>query len=238
MVDVIETTELAGARRRMDKVTSAAVMVTIDAVLFLAIAVVGVPFLMFVFADETGTWGRLWPYVGSWVLAGVGGAACAAAAYGLTRSGAQLARHAGAAAALGAAVVAVLISALLWRSLMLGPVTAVFVIANLLAAVTLFNAKEPSFVRFQPASLPPEPSAIPHMPGFATEDAPTPDAVDDLYRRPGAGTEGETRSTIDLQIRPRPRTDRRRPRTQPALRTLTGIQLPPRARRTRPANRG
>ncbi|XVV16442.1 hypothetical protein ACQP2X_19370 [Actinoplanes sp. CA-131856] len=238
MVDVIETTELTGARRRMDKVTSAAVMVTIDAVLFLVIALVGVPFLMFIFGDESGTWGRLWPYVGSWVLAGLGGAACAAAAFGLTRSGAQLARHAGAAAALGAAVVAVLISVLLWRSLMLGPVTAVFVIANLLAAFTLFNAKEPSLVRFQPASLPPEPSAIPDMPGFATEDAVTPTDVDELYRRPNSTPEAETKSTIDLRVRPRPGTARRRPHTRPALHTLAGVQLPPRARRSRPANRG
>ncbi|SNY68903.1 hypothetical protein [Paractinoplanes atraurantiacus] len=233
MVDVIETTELAGARRRMDKVTSAAVVVTVDAVLFLAIAVVGVPFLMFVFADETGTWARLWPYVGSWVLAGVGGAACAAATYGLTRSGAQLARHGGAAAAVGAAVVAVLISALLWRSLMLGPVTAVFVIANLIAAFVLFSAKEPSFARFQPATLTPEPSPLPEMPGFAPTEDTTPEAHD-LYRRPGRGTESETKSTIDLQVRPRPGSGRRRPRTQPALRTHAGIQLPPRARRTRP----
>ncbi|XVU29358.1 hypothetical protein ACQPZJ_20485 [Actinoplanes sp. CA-054009] len=235
MVDVIETAELAGARRRMDKVTSAAVVVTVDAVLFLAIAFIGVPFLMFIFADESGTWGRLWPYVGSWVLAGLAGAACAAAAFGLTRSGAQLARHAGAAAAMGAAVVAVLISVLLWRSLMLGPVTAVFVIANVFAAFTLFNAKEPSFVRFQAVPTMPDSSPLPDVPVAAASS----DEAHDLYRRPDSSAESETKSTIDLQVRPRPRPtlDRRRPRTQPALRTHAGIQLPPRARRTRPANR-
>jgi hypothetical protein len=224
MVEVIEAGELRGERRRFDRVTAAAVTVTADAVLLLTIALVGVPFLLFVFGDDiTGTWGRLWPYVGSWVLACVSGAACAAAALALAGNATRFTRHAGATAALGAAVAAVLIALLLWRTPLLGPVGAIFVLANLLAAAALFTAKEteaPVFARFPtPDTLPlPDPAAVP-------EDDP-----DTLYRRPEPTA--ETRPTIDLDVRrTRPTAARRRPRGQAALHTLSGVRLPPRARR-------
>ncbi|MEV4343046.1 hypothetical protein AB0J83_01005 [Actinoplanes sp. NPDC049596] len=234
----MEATEVTGTRRRMDRVTNAAIVVTTDAVLFLTIAVVGVPFLMFVFADETGTWDRLWPYVGVWVVAAVSGAACAAAAYGLARSGTRLARHGGAAAALGAAVMAPAVSLLLGSNLVIVWVSAAFAVANLIAAFVLYNIQEPSFAGFEPAPRPLEPSPPADAPDLADGDDPvTPDEAHELYQRPEPTTQAGAKPTIDLQLHPRPGTTRRRPRGQAALHTLGGIQLPPRARRTRPANR-
>ncbi|MFG1991860.1 hypothetical protein ACGFJ7_17975 [Actinoplanes sp. NPDC048988] len=232
MVDV-EAMELTGERRRFDRLTAAAVMVAVDAVLYLVIAIVGVPFLMFVFADETGTWQRLWPYVGSWVLLCVGGAACAAAAFGLTRNAAPPARQAGAVAALGAAVVAVLVSLLMWPTATVGPAGAVLVVLNLVAALTLFTTKEPSLVRSQPAFPPHEPPPFPNLPAVV-ETVAAPVEADEMYRRPEPPVADNTRPTIDLRVDGRrPGTARRRPRTRAALHTLGGVTLPPRARRAR-----
>jgi hypothetical protein len=55
--------------RRPDIATTVAVVLAADAVFALVIAVLGVPFLLFVFGDEDGTWHRLWPYAAGWVVA-------------------------------------------------------------------------------------------------------------------------------------------------------------------------
>ncbi|WP_203770829.1 hypothetical protein [Paractinoplanes deccanensis] len=226
MVDVIEVNELPEARRRIDPVMAAAVTVSVDAALFVVVAVAGVPFLMFVFADESGTWQRLWPYVGTWVIACVSGAGTTAAAFVLARSSTRFARLAGATAALGAGVAGVLVSLLMWHTEIV-LLAAVFGLANLLAAYAFLTAKDPSFAPFEPAPLPQQ--------AFPTDFAPAFDEADELYRRPAPATASQTKMTIDLQVHPRPRPDRRRPRAQAALHTLRGVQLPPRARRTHPA---
>src|SRR4051812_50080996 len=75
----IEVVEFTG-RRRFDPITAASVVLTVDAALFLVLAVVGAPFLMFVFADDdTGTWPHMAPLVTWWVVAAVLGVACTAA---------------------------------------------------------------------------------------------------------------------------------------------------------------
>jgi len=61
----IEVGEFSRGRRRVDAVTAASLVLTVDAALFLVIAVLGVPFLLFVFGDEDGTWHRMWPLVTS-----------------------------------------------------------------------------------------------------------------------------------------------------------------------------
>ena len=77
----------AGGWRRGDVVTTAAVVLTVDAVLMLVIAAVGAPFVLSFFADGTGTWGRLWPLVTGWLAAGAFGLFCARTAVRFTRSG-------------------------------------------------------------------------------------------------------------------------------------------------------
>src|SRR3954453_11707388 len=95
MVD-IEVGEFTG-RRRFDPLTAAAVVLTVDAALFLVLAVVGVPFLMFIFGDDyTGRWQHIAPLVTWWLVAALLGAACATAvARSLGRGGVRV-RRAGA----------------------------------------------------------------------------------------------------------------------------------------------
>lgn len=243
---------------RVDAVGAAAVVVTVDAVLLLAIAVIGVPFLMFVFADEDGTWQRLWPLAVSWLVAVVLAALCITAVARLAGFGSYSIRRVGTAAALGTAVAALVLAAATAASspgwLLFGlPIT----VANLAAALVLAGpdratAVADRFPLFRPAApLPtdPAPAAEPAVLSHGHDEA--------AYARPADAPADEpalTRDTIDLlafygppgavERLPRPTAARRpsaarrrtaqfppraRLRSRTALQTHAGIRLPRRA---------
>jgi hypothetical protein len=243
---------------RVDTVGAAAIVVTVDAVLLLAIAVVGVPFLMFVFADENGTWPRLWPLAVSWLVAFVLAVVCGAATARLLGFGDYSIRRVGVAASLGTAVAAAVLTASTAASspgwLLLGlPLT----VANLAAALVFAGpdratAVADRFPLFRPAQ--PLPTAAPDAPAASV----APDAQTSLYEhdasayaRPEPAPADEptfTRDTIDLlafygppgavKKLPRPSAPRRRAAQIPprarlhgraAFRTHAGIRLPRRA---------
>ena len=163
----IEAGEFRGGRR-VDRVTAGAVVVTVDAVLLLTVAVVGIPFLMFVFGDEDGTWHRLWPLVTQWVVAVGLGVACAVVAYRFTWQGNPAIRRAGAAAALATAVVSGVVVGVYFPGV-LAVVGALFAVANVAAALALTKAKDETVaeprptVELAPPAMRPEPKwAEPH----------------------------------------------------------------------------
>ena len=151
---------------RIDAVAAAAIVLTVDAVLLLVIAVIGVPFLMFVFGDENGTWHRLWPYAVAWLVAVLLAVACAAAVLRLSGYGAFSVRRAGTTAALGTAVAAAVLAVTSIRtspSLVL--IALPFALANLGAALVLAGhdraaAAAERFPLFRPADVPPAPHAV------------------------------------------------------------------------------
>ncbi|MBU2665427.1 hypothetical protein KOI35_18120 [Actinoplanes bogorensis] len=219
---------------RVDAVAAAAIVLTVDAVLFLVVAVIGVPFLMFVFGDEEGTWARLWPYAAAWLVAVVLAAVCTATVLRLSGFGSYSVRRAGTAAALGTAVAAAVLAAASIRSTpSLVLIALPFAVANLAAALVLAGPERASavaerFTIFRPAL---EETPVP-------PDEPEPAPVDEsVYERPAEPDEPvRTHDTIDLLAhgaRPRPSVSPRRSRGPAALRTHAGIQLPRRARRPR-----
>ncbi|WP_250003530.1 hypothetical protein [Actinoplanes sp. M2I2] len=224
---------------RVDMVMAAAIVLTVDAVLLLAVAVLGVPFLMFAFGDVDGTWQRLWPLTVAWVVAVGLALVCAAAVAGLSGFGSYSVRRVSTGAALGVAVVAVVLATGSIGStpgwLLLG---LPFAVANLAAALVLAGpdravALTDRFPLFRPAAAAgraPEPI---EEPAYEQDEA--------AYARPEADEShpSRTHDTIDLLAfygrpgRADSRAAPRRPRGPAALRTLTGVRLPPRARRPR-----
>nr|WP_221377570.1 hypothetical protein [Actinoplanes polyasparticus] len=227
MVDIEAGESVRGSR--VDTVMAAAIVLTVDAVVLLAVAVIGVPLLMFLFGDEDGTWLRLWPLIVSWLIAVVLAGVCATAVARLSGLGSYSIRRIGTGAALSVAVAAAVLAAGSIGSnpgwLLLG---LPFAVANLAAALVFASperalAVADRFPRFRPVALPePERQWI----------APVEDEA--AYARP----EGEqpdpvrTHDTIDLLAHlGRPETKPRRRRGPAATRTLAGVQLPRRARR-------
>ncbi|MDY7090459.1 MAG: hypothetical protein SYR96_35890 [Actinomycetota bacterium] len=236
-------TDVVEARgHRIDAITAAAIVLTVDAVLLLVIAVLGVPFLMFVFGDEEGTWQRLWPYAAGWLLAVLLAAACAAAVIRLSGFGAYSIRLAGTLAAAGTAVAASLLAALsIPTSPSLVLIALPFAVANVAAALVLAGperavAMADRFTIFRPAEPPADEPGPEPAPAYFEE-------VDEsAYAQRPAPDPAAQRDTIDLlaysggrRTRPGSRTGPRRSRGPAALRTLAGVQLPPRARRPRPS---
>ena len=234
---------------RIDAVAAAAIVLTVDAVLLLAIAVIGVPFLMFVFADEMGTWQNLWPYAASWLVACVLAAVCATAVAVLTGYGNFSIRRVGTAAALGVAVTAAVIAAASVRTSPSGILIGLpFAVANLAAALVFASPDRAAAVadRFPLFRAAPGSTDDVPEPGAQAEPA-TYEQDEAAYARPatedGADEPVKTRDTIDLRAfsRPAPVTGGpaavARRRGPAAMRTLAGVQLPRRARRTRPTNR-
>ncbi|MBM2616063.1 hypothetical protein JIG36_10900 [Actinoplanes sp. LDG1-06] len=229
---------------RLDTIAAAAIVLTVDAVVLLVVAVIGVPFLMFVFGDEDGTWQRLWPYAVAWLVAVVLAVVCAAAVLRLCGFGRWSIRRVGTAAAVGIAVVAaVLVVVSLRNSPSLVLISLPFLVANVAAALVLASperavAMAERFTVFRPA----EPPVV------DDEEEVEPELVyaedESVYARPaGLGDEPDparTRDTIDLHAfrrRPAAGPAPRRSRGPAAMRTLAGVQLPRRARRPRPSNR-
>ncbi|MBB4691873.1 hypothetical protein [Paractinoplanes abujensis] len=239
MVD-LEAGEARG--HRIDAVAAAAIVLTVDAVLLLVVAVIGVPFLMFVFGDEDGTWQRLWPFAAGWVLAVLLAAACAAAVIRLSGFGSYSIRRAGTLAALSTAVAAAVLAVVSIRtSPSLVVIGLPFAVANLGAALVLAGperalAMTDRFTIFQAAEAP-EPVAG-EVAVYEEED-------ESAYAQRPEPDPTRQRDTIDLlaysdargdaRTRPGARTRPRRSRGPAALRTLSGVTLPPRARRPRTA---
>ncbi|MBL7257738.1 hypothetical protein [Paractinoplanes lichenicola] len=232
MVD-LEAGETRG--HRIDAIAAAAIVLTVDAVLLLVVAVIGVPFLMFVFGDEDGTWQRLWPFAAGWVVAVLLAAACAAAVIRLSGFGAYSIRRAGTLAALSTAVAAAVLAVVSIRtSPSLVVIGLPFAVANLAAALVLASperavAMTERFTIFQ-AAEPPEP--------VAEEVVVYEEAVDEsAYAQRPEPDPTRQRDTIDLlayaDARTRVRTRPARSRGPAAMRTLSGVKLPPRARRPR-----
>lgn len=229
--------------RRMDALTGGAMVLTVDAVVFLLTALVGAPFLLFFMADGDDPVGPIWPIATVWAVSAVLGSASAAAAFLIGARGSQRIRQAGAATALATAAATVaLVATSVSDSPVLAAVSALFAAANLGAAKLLFS---------------PEPAAA-----LGAPSAPSlPDAF--LLAAPLAEAEVRTRETIEIQVRPassalpdpsdpsassspddepiepddapehEPVARPRRPRGPAALHTLSGVRLPPRARRPR-----
>ncbi|MCO8269722.1 hypothetical protein M1L60_03845 [Actinoplanes sp. TRM 88003] len=213
---------------RVDTVMAAAIVLTVDAVVLLAVAVIGVPFLVFMFGDADGTWHRLWPLIVAWLVAVALAALCATAVARLSGFGSYSIRRIGTAAALSVAVAAAVLAAAGTGSnpgwLLLG---LPFAVANLAAALVLANperaiAVSDRFPRFVPAPAP--------APVYEAESA---------YARPEDETPDPVRThdTIDLlAFEDRRRVKPRRRRGPAATRTLAGVQLPRRARRPQSRN--
>ncbi|MFF5297578.1 hypothetical protein [Paractinoplanes globisporus] len=216
--------------RRFDVVTAACVVLTVDAALFLLIAVVGVPFLLYIFADDdTGTWQRMWPLISWWLVATALGAASALATVRVTGGGGGAGvRRLGAAAATATAVgVGVLISvtfdgSLFDRALFLAVAGALFVIANVAAALVLIS----------PASAADEDIEIETM-----ESGYEDDEVDDVdqaeFDEPAEPV--MAKDTVELARtgpgRAASSAARRRLRRQAAMRTMAGVRMTRRPRR-------
>jgi hypothetical protein len=214
----IEVGEFAG-RRRFDRDTGAAIVLTVDAALFVVIAVVGVPFLLYIFADDdTGTWPRMAPLLAWWATAALLGAASATAVVRSVGRGGPGARRLGFLAAI-ATVIAVI--ALIAVSFGRAPLLAVFggllAIANLGAArvLTAPGSADHAELIFEEAEEEP-----------AAETEP-------------AADEPEPRITVELARtgpgRAVPSAARRRLRARAALQTHSGVRL---TRRSRPGGRG
>jgi len=137
MVD-IEVGEFTG-RRRFDPITAASVVLTVDAALFLVLAVVGLPFLLYIFADDdTGTWSRMAPLVTWWAAAALLGAASTVAVVRSFGRGGGRARRIGTAAAIATVIAVVaLISTTAGRAPLLGLLGGFLAIANVGAARVL-----------------------------------------------------------------------------------------------------
>jgi hypothetical protein len=218
MVD-IEVGEFTG-RRRFDRVTAATIVLTVDAVLFVVIAVVGVPFLLFIFGDDTGTWPRMAPLIAWWATAALLGTACVTAVIRSVGLGGAGARRLGILAAI-ATVIAV--SALIAMNFDRAPLLAVFgallAIANVGAARALTGPgfadvaeQGPEFIFVERAEEDAEAEAEPE------DDEPAEPRITVELVRTGPG-------------RVVPSAARRRLRGKAALQTHAGVRLTRRARR-------
>jgi len=224
MVEMIEVGDFTRSRR-MDTITAATVVLTINAALFLLIAVVGAPFLAFIFADDdTGTWERMWPLITWWVVAAGLGAASARVAVRAIGRGDHDFRRAGIAAALAtAAAVSVLVVTSFGRSPFIAAVGGLLALANLFAAFALRDADDPVAEE-----------------EFELEDDFEEDFEHDVAEdaEPEPEEEAPARETIELSPRANrgpgraaPAAARRRMRRQAALVTLTGVRMTRRPRR-------
>ncbi|MFI1990488.1 hypothetical protein [Actinoplanes sp. NPDC020271] len=248
--------------RRMDAVTGGAMVLTVDAVVFLMTALVGAPFVVFFMADGDDPVGPIWPMATVWVVSAALGSASAAAAFLIGARSTQRIRQAGAATALAtAAATAVLVATSISASPVLAAVSALFAAANLGAAKLLFG---PERATVEAPSLPEvfllaaplaeaevrtrdtleieirrtgsgspddEPEDEPEDETARAAEAEPDDEPDDGLDTEGGSVSAETLTELDPE--PVPIIRLGRPRSQAALRTLGGITLPPRARRSR-----
>ncbi|MFC7529750.1 hypothetical protein [Actinoplanes sp. GCM10030250] len=218
------------AARRIDTITVAAIVLTVDAVVFLLVAILGVPALAWLFGDELASWSGLWQVVLVWVIACVLGPLCTAATMRVTGRGNYSIRRTGTAAAAGTAVVTGALAVVSAASSPgLAVLAALFAAANVGAARVFVKAPEDSSPETDRMLAVPlaEPFTESDVAG---EDEALQEIDDEADFRDLEPKEAEARPTIDLapvlHIR-----RRNRSRGPAALRTLAGVQLPPRARR-------
>ncbi|AEV83661.1 Replicase polyprotein 1ab [Actinoplanes sp. SE50] len=165
--------------RRMDAITGGAIVLTVDAVIFLMTALVGAPLLLFFMADDEGA-GPLWPYATVWGVSAVLGAGSAAVAYLIGDRGTRGIRQIGASIALTTAVATgALVVGAIESSPVLAMVSALFAAANV-GAVKMLLGPEP--VEAGPPALP----------------------NTFLLAAPLAEAEFRTRETVEIQVRPAP----------------------------------
>ncbi len=219
MVD-IEVREFTGPRR-FDRVTAGTIVLTVDAVLFVVVAVVGLPFLLFIFSDDdTGTWPRMAPLVASWTAAALLGTACATAVIRSIGRGGAGARRLGFVAAIATVIaVSALIAVSFHRAPFLLVFGALLVIANVGAARALTGPRFADLAEEEPEFLFVE---------EAQEDA-------EAEAEPDDDEPAEPRITVELVHtgpgRAVPSAARRRLRGKAALQTHAGVRLTRRPRR-------
>jgi hypothetical protein len=213
MVDV-EADGFSGTRR-IDMITVAGIVLAVDAVIFLLIAILGVPALAWLFGDELASWRRLWLVVLVWVVSLVLGPLCTAATLRITGRGSYSIRRTAmwAAGGTAAATGALALASLIASPSALTVVAALFAVVNVAAAREFYVTPE---IDAEPLDV--EPFDV--EPPAEAE----PDTESDLIE-----IEETTRPTVDLGPVPAPR--RIRSRGPAAMHTLAGIKLPPRARR-------
>ncbi|WP_285472476.1 hypothetical protein [Actinoplanes sp. NBRC 101535] len=219
-------------RRRFDAVGSAAIVLTVDAVVLLGITLVGLPFLIFLLADETETTGRLAPLAAGLAATAILGAVSTLAAVRFTSREAYSLRRLGTTAVVGtAAAAAVLVATSVTSMPLAAALAALFVAANLAAA--------PVLARHTPAVAAQEAEASEEADILDFEPTPDPDAEPDA--EPIVETAFETaveaaepvETSVDEAAPPVPvaATVPRRRRNQAALHTMAGVRLPRRAHR-------
>ena len=219
MVD-IEVRQFTG-RRRFDRVTAGTIVLTVDAALFVVVAVVGVPFLLFIFSDDdTGTWPRMAPLVAWWAAAALLGTACATAVIRSVARGGAGARRLGFFAAIATVMaVTALIAVSFDRAPLLVGVGALLAIANVGAARALTGPRFGDLAEEEPEFFPME---------EREEDA-------EAEAEPEDDEPAEPRITVEL-VRTGPgravtSAARRRLRGRAALQTHAGVRLTRRPRR-------
>ncbi|BCJ46942.1 hypothetical protein GCM10010168_35380 [Actinoplanes ianthinogenes] len=204
--------------QRLDANTGGAMVLAVEATAFLLIAIMGTPFLLFFAADDDASVGWLWPFGAFCAASAVLGTVAGAAAFLIGSRGNQRDLQIGGGAALaiaGGAGLAAAVSAS--GSPLLALFSALVAVTNLGAARLLLTAEPTAELAEAPAVLP--------------------EAF--LLAAPLAEAEIRTRETVEIEVRrpvqavQRTATRARRPRGAAALHTLSGVQLPPRARRNR-----
>ncbi|WP_157411526.1 hypothetical protein [Actinoplanes rectilineatus] len=208
-------------RRRFDAVGSAAIVLTVDAVVLLGITLVGLPFLIFLLADETETTGRLAPLAAGLAATAILGAVSTLAAVRFTSREAYSLRRLGTTAVVGtAAAAAVLVATSVTSMPLAAALAALFVAANLAAAPVLARhtpavaaqeAEEADILDFEPT---PDPDAEPDAEPIVEAAEPVETSVDE------AAPPVPVAATVP-----------RRRRNQAALHTMAGLRLPRRAHR-------
>jgi hypothetical protein len=241
MVD-IEVGEFTG-RRRFDPVTAASVVLTVDAALFLVVAVVGVPFLLFIFGDDyTGTWRHMAPLITWWVVAALLGAACTTAVIRSFGRGGAGARRAGAVSAIATVVaVCALIGTTFERAPLLALFGGLLAIANVAAArvLTAPGRVDPAEDDFESVFTEETELEDAHLEDAQFEDAQFEDAELGAAEFEDAELSdagpAEPRITVELARtgpgRTVPSAARRRLRGKAAMQTHAGVRLTRRPRR-------
>ncbi|GAA4603499.1 hypothetical protein BJY16_004639 [Actinoplanes octamycinicus] len=243
--------EIAGVRRdgwlqRMDALTGGAMVLTVEAVVFLMTALIGTPLLMFFAADDDASVGWLWPFGAVCVISAVLGSASAAAAFLIGSRGNHRDRQVGVVAASGIAVTTGLLTAAAADSSpLLAFLSALVAVANV-GAATLIHRAEPAAEAETPSALPsPLPEAFLMAAPLAEAEIRTRETIEIDVRRPATpAADAPTKDALTadapaadlltadaapVTIRPR------RPRGPAALHTLSGVRLPRRAHRGRAA---
>ncbi|BBH68128.1 hypothetical protein ACTI_48130 [Actinoplanes sp. OR16] len=212
----IGTTMIGRGLRRLDMVGGSAIVLTVNAIVFSGIAGVGALFLIFFFADETGTWNRLWPLVTGWAAVTALGAANAYATVRFARRPHESPRVSDGVIALITAVTAGVWLVLPSASPVAVFTAAPFALANVAAAWFLFGAAY-------------APTPVAEFPAFTPADR-AESGVTDISEMSPTHRTPEDLGTAPRGLMIESSGAFRGLRGRAALNSLGGIQLPRRAR--------